>query len=207
MYICEYVHSMYPKIENTASVPFLPPDLANIYSSLPDDMKRLFNKVFSYLWGAVAPARRFVSGGGVLWAFWIVDMLRIKNNLTASELSALSYLYQITNKGSKIVKSETVYNGMVLPDLLQESKTTLLHKLKRKGYIIRLNRDISAPYLQRSIARQRVFIQMTGKAIFLIEEMERDLYHLLLNTSFNTITGVNKRSRSFESVIYRLKKH
>lgn len=178
-------------IENIPSAPSLPPDLIYLYSTLPVDQKRLINKIYMYLWDQVAPASRFVSHGGVLWAFWAVEMLRIKVNLTSSELSVLSYLYQITNKGTKTVKSEIVYNGMLLPGMNSESKITLLNILKRKNFIIRLNRDPSAPYLRRAIARQRVFLQMTPKGVGVIKDIEKGLHKLIFNTSLNEITGVN----------------
>ncbi len=185
--------------ENITPAPSLPPDLSFLYSSLPVDMQRLFRKVFVFLWNKIAPARSFVSNSGVIYSYWAVDMLRIRTNLTTSELSALSYLYQITEKGAKTVKSETIYNGMLLPEMVSESKITLLHTLKRKGYIIRLTRDPSAPYLLRSISRQPVFMQMTPKGVGVIHDIEKGLYKILLNTSFNEITGANKKPGYIES--------
>lgn len=183
--------------ENIPSAPSLPPDLALLFSSLSPDSQRLYVKTFKHLWDAVAPARRFVSNGGVLYAFWLIDLLRNENNLTTAELSALTYLYFVTNNGRKTVKSELVYNGMVLPEMKRTSKTTLLYTLKRKGYIVRLNRDPSLPFLQRSIAKQNVFIQMTGKGILKVQEIEKSVYRLLLNNSYNKIIGVKLDDGSY----------
>jgi len=76
----------------------------------------------------------------------------------------------------------------VLPDLIYTSKQQLLHDIKGKGYINRLTRDPATPYLQRSVAWRPVFIKLTPDGIQLIEDMEKDLYKILVNNCFNDLT-------------------
>jgi DNA-binding MarR family transcriptional regulator len=178
---------------NIPSPPLLSPALTTLYSNLSPDMKRLFVKMFRFLWDNVAPAGRFVKYGGVLYAYWAVDRLRVKIDLTPSELSIIAYLYQVTDRGNNTIHSDIIYNSVILPHILKQSKQGILNDLKHRGYISRLTRNPSAPYLQRSFSRHPVFIRLTSSGVALIEGIEKDLYRLLLNTSLNEITGANKK--------------
>jgi len=170
------------------SPPSLSPTLLTTYLSLNSDMRRLFVKIYHQLWEYVCPLNRFVKHGGVLYSYWAVDLLRLRAGLTSSELAVLAYLYHLSNGGRNVVHSEKVYSEAVLPDLIYTSKQQLLHDIKGKGYINRLTRDPATPYLQRSVAWRPVFIKLTPDGIQLIEDMEKDLYKILVNNCSNDLT-------------------
>jgi hypothetical protein len=178
---------------NSADPPSLSPALTTLYSTLSPDNKQIFVKVFKFLWSVVIPARRFTDSGGMLYSFWLVDLLRHRSGLSSSELSLLTYLYQVTEKGNKTIHSNIIYNGMLLPDNIRVSKQRLLNGFKRKGYIIRLTRDPSVPYLRRSISQQPVFIKLTSSGVRLIEGIEKELRKILINSSLDDLTGANKK--------------
>lgn len=173
--------------------PSLSPSLHLLYLNLTKDNQRLFIKVYKYLWGVVCPLSRFVKYSGVLYSFWAVDRLRHRFNLSTSQLAALSYIYQVTNKGANIIHSNVVYNGMLLPHVLLGAKQHILSGLVSLGYVSRSTKDASAPYLSRSYSSHPVFIRLTSSGVALIEGIEKDLYGLLLNTSLNELTGTNKK--------------
>jgi hypothetical protein len=170
------------------SAPSLPSSLSSAYRLLDEASKRLFNKVFMWMWNYVR--RKVLTSHGVLNTYWIVDAMRIKHDLCASELSMLTFLYHITDGGKRIVSSQAVYNGLVLPHLAVAGKTDYLHRLRVRGFLIRSSRDISAPYLQRSIARQKIFIQLTPKAVGLIKDIDRRVQTLIMTHSLNDLIGV-----------------
>jgi DNA-binding MarR family transcriptional regulator len=178
---------------NNYQTPSLPPSLSSVYSSLSPDMKKVFIRVFRFLWNYVAPVKRFVGHSGVLYGFWAIDMLRVKSDLTPSELSMLAYLYQITDQGNKTIHSDIIYNSIILPRILKQSKQGILNDLKHKGYVSRSTCDVSQPYLSRAYSKQPVFIRLTSSGAALIEGIEKDLYRLLFSTSLNEITGPNKK--------------
>jgi hypothetical protein len=86
--------------EVLTSAPSLPSSLAYLYSKLSNEEQRVFHKVFNSMWCAVAPLKRFVHHGGVMYAYWIVDDLRMKADLSPVELSALMYLYHVSGNVS-----------------------------------------------------------------------------------------------------------
>lgn len=144
-------------------------------------------------WDYLLPRKAF---NNVMCSFWVVDLLRIRFKLTTTELSFLSYLYQITRKGASIVHSELVYNGFIRPDIQDSQKKTILRQLRDKGYLIRLRRDPSQPYLSRFISHHLVFVQLTPKGVAVIHDIEKEMYKLLLNTSLDDLTGVNKKGQT-----------
>lgn len=174
--------------DGSLSAPSLPSSLTSLYQLLDDNMRRLFNKVFMFLWDYVR--RKVLSSHGVLNTFWIVDDLRAKHGLCSSEFSMLTYLYHVTDGGKRIVSSQAIYNGSALPHLAESGKAHYLRKLREGGYIIRSSRDISAPYLQRSIYHSKIFIQLTPKAIGVIKDIDRRVQHLIMRSSLNDIIGV-----------------
>ncbi|HUX56453.1 MAG TPA: hypothetical protein VMV77_05735 [Bacteroidales bacterium] len=169
--------------------PDLSPDLASIYHSLPSNYQKLFTRIIKYLWGVVH-SRRYLDRGGVLFSFW-VDRLRDRLSLTSSELSLLTFIYQMTIKGKNIIHSDDVYNGMVLPGVLKTAKQNYLSLLAKRGYITRSYHGSGAPY--RSFAHP-VYIKLSFSGVALVEGIERDLYKLLLNTSLDDLTGRNKKT-------------
>jgi hypothetical protein len=182
------------KTENTNYLP--PPNLSSplkiIYFNLNSDMRRVFLKIYRNIWDAVCPLSHFVGYGGVLYSFWGVDLFRMKYRLASSELAVLTYLYQLSEGGRKVVHSEKVYSGMVLPDLTLRTKQTLLYDIKEKGYITRSTWNLDEPYLSHSHHKRPVFIHLTSAGVNLIKGIEKDLYNLLHNTSLNEIIGTNK---------------
>jgi hypothetical protein len=108
----------------------------------------------------------------------------------------LSYLYQITRKGASIVHSELVYNGFIRTNVQLAFKKSILTRLRLKGYLIRLRRDPSQPYLSRFHSSHPVFIQLTPQGVAVIHDIEKAMYRLLLNTSFDELTGANKKGQT-----------
>lgn len=187
-------NSMNIQSENNYPAPSLPPSLSSVYSSLSPDMQKVFIRVFRFLWNYVCPLSRFIGHGGVLYSYWAIDMLRVKIDLTPSELSMLAYLYQVTDKGNKTIHSDIIYNSIILPHILIQSKQGILNDLKHKRFISRSTRDASQPYLSRSYQKQPVFISLTPAGVRLIEGIEKDLYKILVNSSLDELTRANKKT-------------
>lgn len=181
--------------ENTPvpDLPVLSPALLLSYSSLPSNMQRLFIKVFRYLWGVVLPVKRFKCPAGLLYSFWVVDLLRERLSLTTTELSLITYIYQMTDNNSKYIHSDLIYNSMVLSHILPDSKMKRLTDLNADGYIIRSTSDPFALHLRCSHSRQPVFIKLSVKGVQVIESMGKDMHKILFNTSLNDLTGANKK--------------
>ena len=180
-------------MNNKTELPLLPPSLSFIYSTLPDNYKRLFIKIYRWLWSYALNKRTYMRRGAVLYYYWAVDISRLRLGLTTSELALLSYLYQITNEGANYIHSDMVYDSKVLPNLQQVSKLEVLKRIKRKGYICRSYRDPSAPYLALSFASHPVFITLTGSGVAVIKRIKEDLYDIVYHHSLDDITGVNKK--------------
>jgi hypothetical protein len=178
------------------SPPSLSPDLTQDYQELSIDMRRLFVKVFKFLWGEVN-RRKFTDRGDLVTCYWALDLIRDRLSLTTSQLSLLSYLYQITNKGRNTVHSDRLYHSAILPHLSRStynvSMQVMIWQLIKLNYVSRSTRDLSDPYYSRSRSRHPVFIKLTLKGVQLIEGIEKDMYKLLLNSSLNDLTGVNKK--------------
>lgn len=174
------------------SPPSLSPSLSTVYSMLSQDSKQLFNRAFMFLWSYLHPKASYLQFGGVLYYYYAIDMLRVRYDLTTSELSLLSYLYGVSDSGAKVVHSQTVYSGMLLPHLCRATKANTLALLNKRGFVVRLSRNPALPYLQRSISKHREYIQMTAKGVDVINNINRDLYKLLRDSSLNDIIGANK---------------
>ena len=172
--------------------PPLSPSLTNLYNTLDSFNKGVFMQVFRFIWGYLFGCFALIRRSGVLYQYWIIDTLRDRAKLTASELSALSWLYHITDKGTKYIHSEQFYSSGCVTDLQPQSKLVLLNILKRRGYITRHMRDPSAPYLSRSYQNHYVFIFLTRSGVNLIEGIEKNMYKLLLNSSLDDLTGIKK---------------
>ena len=170
------------------SSPSLPPDLTTIYNSLTDNNRRLFNKVFKFMWRYVNDRRL---SSGVL--FWGVDLSRRHLRLPSSDLAVLTYLYYISGKGVNIVRSDVLYNSGILPGISLDGFQMCLNRLKHKGYLTRHTSDPSLPYQSRSYSRQPVFIKLSAAGVKLIQTIDKDLYNLMLHTSLDDITGRNKK--------------
>ena len=115
------------------SVPPLSTSLTKLYNSLDSFNRGVFMQVFRFLWAHLLGSHSQIRRCNVLYNFWLVDSARLHLSLTTSELCALTWLYQYTDKGVKMVHSELFYNSGVVPDLTPVSKMTLLNLLKRTG--------------------------------------------------------------------------
>ncbi|MBK5202132.1 MAG: hypothetical protein JJE45_00220 [Prolixibacteraceae bacterium] len=176
-----------------SSLPSLSPQLNSLYKSLNDDMRRIFIKVYGYLWSAINGYS--VRSCGVVSYYWLFNRIAASSSLSPSSLVLLSYLYMMTNKGSKLIHSSIVYNSGVLPGALSITVQRVTWDLKHAGYITRHTKDPGQLYNQRAQHnRQPVYIKLSSSGVALIEGIEKDINKLLLNTSLNDLTGVNKKA-------------
>jgi hypothetical protein len=175
------------------SSPSLSSGLTSLYNSLDSFNKGVFMQVFRFIWGYLFGCCSQVRRSGVLYNFWFVESLRLSSGLTSSELCALTWLYQYTDKGVKMVHSELFYNSPVVQDLTPDSKITLLNTIKHRGYITRHTKDPAFPYSQRHQHNNHpVFIFLTRSGVQVIEGIEKDMYKRLLHSSLDQLTGNKK---------------
>ena len=175
--------------------PSLTTELSNLYNSLDANNRIIFIKVFKFLWGVVCPASRFISYSGVLYSYWVVDLLRERSGLTTSYLSLLTYIYHVTRKGTTYIHSKVIYSGVVLPGVLAVSIQQYVSTLIKLGYLSRSQYKPASTTLPRSFAYRPVFIRLTPSGVRLIETIERDLHNILMNTSLDELTGqTNKKA-------------
>jgi hypothetical protein len=179
--------------EVLTSAPSLPSSLAYLYSKLSNEEQRVFHKVFNSMWCAVAPLKRFVHHGGVMYAYWIVDDLRMKADLSPVELSALMYLYHVSGGGRQIINAQAMYQSPSFPfSLSYWPQISML--FYRRGYVVRSSRNPAQPYTTGyNIKNGRKYMKLTDKAINLVRDMERELYRRVMSCTFNDIVcGYNK---------------
>jgi DNA-binding MarR family transcriptional regulator len=169
---------------SSPSLPELPERLLSLFLVQSNDNRRLFMRVFRWLWSYLNNRR--VNLGS---SYWAVNLVRLRSSLPPSELAYLSYLYQVSNKGVNIVRSDDLYNSGILPGLTDLSKSGVTNRLKRKGFISRHTSDPSAPYLSRSYDRHPIFIKLTGKGIKFIEDLNRDVNNIMMRQSLADLTG------------------
>lgn len=179
-----------PALSN--SLPSLSPQLNSLYQVLNDDMKRLFVRMYKYLWGVVNGYS--VRSCGVVSYYWLLSRVAASSGLGPSELAVLSYLYMMTNKGTKLIHSNIVHNSGVLPGALSITVQRVTWDLKHAGYITRHTKDPGQPYNQRAQHnKQPVYIRLTPAGLRVIEDMTKEINKLLLNTSLNDLTGVSNK--------------
>ena len=175
----------------SSSVPSLPSDLKSLYLNMGDDEKRLFNRVYVSLWGVVNTYN--IKRSGIASYYWLLSMVAGASSLAPSSLVVLSYLYMMSNKGSKLIHSNTLYLSGCVPGALFKTYQRITWDLKHDGYITRHTKDPGQPYNHKAQHnRQPVYIKITGKGLKIIEGMEKDVNKILLNTSFNDLTGIKK---------------
>jgi hypothetical protein len=173
--------------------PALSPDLVISYNELSEDNKRLFLVMFRYLWGCVAPARRFTGFGGVLSSFWAVDLLRVRAGVNPSELAILTFIYNKTRQGREFISSKEVYNSLICPEVTYLSLIAIISRIKKSGYIVRSSKDPAHPYQRRTInTRQKIFIKLSPLGVHIIEDMEYKLYRMLVDGCYSDLTGIKK---------------
>lgn len=183
------------KIRGTSllSPPSLSPELNRFYSMLSGDNKRIFSRVFLWVWRYLFGLRSFIERAGSLSMYWAIDMERQKLNITHSQLAVLSFIYYASGCGHQIIHSDSVYNSPVLPNNLKTSKEHILCELKLMGYVERFTRNPSAPYLSSSVNRHPVYLKLSDKAINMIQGVEGNIYKLIIHTSLDDLTGANKK--------------
>jgi len=183
------------ELNNNQVPPSLSPALRTLYLSLTNQERQQFNKVFMFLWDYVCPLKSFINNGGLLHSYYIIDLLRSRYKLSTNQLSALTYLYQITRKGADIVHSQLVYNGLLLADARQSVKFSTLGQLRKKNLIKRLYYDPAQPYLRRFRSSHPEFIQLLPSGVTIIHDIEKETYRLLRYSSLDDLTGVNKKGQ------------
>jgi hypothetical protein len=183
---------------NPSSPPALSPDLLIDFNTLSDTDKKLFLKMYNYLWGCVAPAGRFVGYGGVLYTFWAVDLLRSRSAVSSLDLAILTYIYHLTNKGRKFIKSKILYKGAYLFGMSEKLFIEKLSRVKAAGYLARSSYDPARKY--NPGLKQKSFISLSSQGVQLIETMEKDLYKILIDGVYNDLTGQHKKTRQYNRV-------
>jgi len=171
------------------SPPALSPALSLMYGSLSIESQRLFIRVFKYLWDYILKRRKNYD---IIHLYWCVDKIRLKYGLTTAQLSYLTYIYHLSERGTCIINSVKLQRCSSLA-LAPTTISDLTRYFKDQGYLIRLSRDPSAPYLTRSISRTKIFIQLTGKCIAFIDSVESDLRNMLVNTTIDEVTTANTK--------------
>ena len=170
----------------SSSLPLLSSHLNSLYNSLDDFNKGVFVKMYGFIWGVVNNGKH-----NPITSYWAVHL--VCSSLPSSHLAVLTFLYQVSYKGVKYIHSNSIYNSPVLADMVHDSKKTLLNELKRAGYITRHTKDPGRPFVHEAQHnKQPVFIKMTNKGVKTIEDIQKDMNRILMNTSFNDLTGIKK---------------
>jgi DNA-binding MarR family transcriptional regulator len=174
------------------SVPSLSSGLLTLFGALDNNKRRIFRKLYTYLWRYLVPLRNY----SPLQDYWgMHNIVKTKYNMSFNELALLSWLYQATARGNKIIDSRlTNYYD----DLVISPRDIVRHftAFRRSGIIRRYWHDPSLPYLSRSVANVAVFIQLTDAGVKLVENIERDTYNLIMRSVMREVTtGAPKRKR------------
>jgi hypothetical protein len=172
--------------------PVLSTDLLALYGALTDGKKRLFRKMYTYLWRYLLPLENY----SIMQNYWALhQVLTVSYPLAPCKLALLSWLYQVSAKGKLIIDSRCT-RGMMPVVMAKRNYERYYSELRKSGYITRFTRDPSAPYLLRSVSRQPIFIKVTDQGCKLIEDIERDTYNLIMRSVMREITtGKPKRKR------------
>lgn len=171
---------------NASPAPSLSPSLASYYSNLSEREQQVFNKVFRSMYDAVAPMKRFVHGGGVMYGYWIVEQLREEYDLTPADLSMLSYLYHISDCGRQIIDGVDLLSSPSFP-CSHNYWSEVSARFKRRGYMVRSVRNPAKLYTSGWKAKGMRYIRLTDKAINLIHTIEKELYRRVRSCSFNDV--------------------
>jgi len=174
------------------SSPVLSSDLLTLFGALDNGKRRIFRKLYTYLWRYLRPLDNY----SILQDYWafhyvITDVYKLPFGLVA----LLSWLYQVSGKGVNIIDSRRFYNTRPVA-MSVRNHYEYMSVLRKSGYITRYTRDPSAPYLLRSVSRQPIFIKVTAEGCKLIENIERDTYNLIMRSVMREVTtGAPKRKR------------
>lgn len=150
--------------------------------------QRLFKRVFVWMWRHVNESFRLT---GIVYNYWAAESFRLSSSLTSLELSILSYLYMLSDRGNITIKSCQVYesgvfhtSASVLDDILQ--------RLVKRGYITRNYRDPVNPYLKINTSKHRIFIRFTRPGVKLMQQFE---YTINYNTMRSSLADVAERGK------------
>jgi hypothetical protein len=177
-----------PVSSSLCSSPILSNSLSLSYGVLGDDMKRLFNRVYHYLWHYVND--RSIKNMGFMAHYWLIPRLVSSSCLAPSEFIILSYLYMMTQRGKYLIHSNRICFSGVLPGATSQTVGRVLWDIKHAGMITRHHKDPARPHEHKAQHnKQAVFIKITPKGLQFIEQMEKDLNKILINTSLNDLTG------------------
>jgi len=174
----------------SVSSPVLSSDLLTLFGALDNGKRRIFRKLYTYLWRYLRPLDNY----SILQDYWafhyvITDVYKLPFGLVA----LLSWLYQVSGKGVNIIDSRRFNNTRPVA-MSVRNIYEYMSALRKAGYITRFTRDPSAPYLLRSVSRQPIFIKVTDQGCKLIENIERDTYNLIMRSVMREITtGKPKR--------------
>jgi DNA-binding MarR family transcriptional regulator len=156
--------------------PILSVELATQYRNLPDNYQRLFHKLFREMFDYLLPISKYTAHGGVLFNYWLVNLLRQKLGLTVKELDLLTLLYYHSSGGRGTIRSDRV--KVQFPDL--SSRTFLA--LRQKGYITRHTWDPHNQNYHNGRSHRPIFICLTPKSIKVIRDLEGDLRSYIFKT-------------------------
>ena len=176
----------------SVSSPVLSSDLLTLFGALDNGKRRIFRKLYTYLWRYLRPLDNY----SILQDYWafhyvITDVYKLPFGLVA----LLSWLYQVSGKGVNIIDSRRFNNTRPVA-MSVRNIYEYMSALRKAGYITRFTRDPSAPYLLRSVSRQPIFIKVTDQGCKLIENIERDTYNLIMRSVMREVTtGAPKRKR------------
>jgi len=173
--------------------PSLLPSISLHYSQLNEEEKRVFNKVFMSMWDHVAPLKRFIRHGGVLYGYWVVNELREEYGLSPVQLSVLTYIYHCTGGGKYIVNAHLMYQSPNFP-CTPMSWPAISAKFKHLGYVVRTSRNPAQPFLSGfDLRHSRKYLRMTTKGINVIRDIEKEMYRRIMRVTFDdVICGYNK---------------
>jgi DNA-binding MarR family transcriptional regulator len=180
-------NSLLTQNPGVSSAPSLSPSLQISYNLLNNDLQRLFIKVFRYLWGVVSVRRV-----GVMSSYWAVNHFRALCSLSVSELTVLSYIYQMSNRGANFMRTDNIYIN-VLPDLKRTAKMNIISLMVRRGYINRSRRNDLSIHLQASHDNRPIFVKLSPAGIQLIEGIEKDINRLLMRSTLEELTGISNK--------------
>lgn len=173
-----------------SSLPSLSSDLLTLFGALDQNKRRIFRKLYTYLWRYLRPLDNY-SIMQDYWAFHIIVEEQYK--LPFGLVALLSWLYQASARGKLIIDSRR-FGGADPIMMTIANRWEYMSALRKSGYITRFTRDPSAPYLLRSVSRQPIFIKVTSEGCKLIENIERDTYNLIMRSVMKEITtGKPKR--------------
>jgi hypothetical protein len=174
----------------SVSSPVLSSDLLTLFGALDNGKRRIFRKLYTYLWRYLRPLDNY----SILQDYWafhyvITDVYKLPFGLVA----LLSWLYQVSGKGVNIIDSRRFNNTRPVA-MSVRNIYEYMSVLRKSGYIERYTRDPSAPYLLRSVSRQPIFIKVTDAGCKLVEDIERETYNLIMRSVMREITtGKPKR--------------